>query len=148
MTTEMTGSWTLFEFVGGPRDGELCACSSIELDDVLQDYLLRTNPLHLSDGPSWHEATERAVVEFDQGSPDGYARLLWEGESFVATAEGRGTLASQIVSQRDRLEHALIAGQLHEARLITSAFCAHTPSKTALIDSLLAPAMRSIGSRA
>jgi methanogenic corrinoid protein MtbC1 len=39
----------------------------------------------------------------------------------------------------------LIAGEHNEARLIASAFSAHIPSETELIESLIAPASRSVG---
>lgn len=147
MTTQIGGPWTLFEFVGGPHDGELRACSMIELDALLHDHLLRSNPVHLSADASWQLAAEQATTQFGRGEPNAYARLLWQGNSFDPPHHRDDELTNLITSQRERMEHALLAGEHHEADLIAAAFFAHTPSETRLIESLLAPAMRSIGDR-
>lgn len=144
MGTDHTHStWALFEYVGGPRDGELTAntAHSASLDDT---YMPRSNPPHLGALAGWKKAVDRASAAFGQGVPDTYIRMIWDDEGAPMSTDGPADLA-RTASQVDRLLQALRSGEDYEARLIASAFCAHTPSKTDLIESVLAPAMRIIG---
>lgn len=136
--------WTLFEYVGGPCDGDL-STQAVPAEDGDGEYVPQSNPPHTAAIIGWDRAAERAAATFGNGVPDGYVRMIWDAEPVPKTGVATTDIERQTTSQIARLEQALRSGEDYEARLIAAAFVAHTPSETALIESLLAPAIRALG---
>lgn len=156
----MTGGagWVLAEFVGGPRHGTLAKVDGSELGDYLTGLAKPTSGSvgRYLESSVTADATEdslrfvdderRAIARLGRGSPELYLRLIWTdwtdtpANSWVAPDGGQGDdgVHADLLS-------ALVAGDESKALAVARRTLELGSGSTEMFDTLLAPAMRTIG---
>ncbi len=154
------GGWVLAEFIGGPRHGTLVRIDGSELGDVLVevgeptpgslghyvDSSVTVDPRE--DSLRSVGAEHRAIARLGRGSPELYLQLLWT-EPAVAPATDRFAPLSQQGDDGGPADFlaALLTGAESEALAIADRAEEHASGSIEMLDTILAPAMRTIGRR-
>ncbi len=153
------GRWVMVEFVDGPHDGRTVAIDGstvVDLTTGLVDLVGAAPGYRPIRAPAagdsldlWADRERSAIASFDRGSPELYIQMTWRPDhGRPGRPAGGGRALRPATGDRgvDSLVAALVQGREDRVRSIVGRAVAGG-TVTALIETMLAPAMATIGER-